>query len=85
MPSNTQDDNLSVLDETSHGAGVGDLEEENKECEVKKLAQNETKQIWIWKVLVVMLIILTAAMVSAGSYIFLERNEEEHFEDSVSI
>ena len=49
------------------------------------LAEEETKRIWIWKQLVILLIIVTATLVSAGTYKFLEEEEANDFHDNVSL
>lgn len=52
--------------------------------EVKKLTKKENKGVWIWKFLVVVTILGTAMMVSAGSYYLLRQGETQSFETSVS-
>ena len=54
-------------------------------CEVKLLTYQETRQIWIWKLVVILLIGVTAALVSAGAYTFLHQEEVSNYKDNVSI
>ena len=83
-PGDTSSDRDDVSLSSSHGAESKDHSERSTKDEVKALAAEETKQIWIWKFIVILLIILTAAIVSTGAYIFLHRDEDEGFSISVS-
>ncbi|CAB9511155.1 Receptor-type guanylate cyclase gcy [Seminavis robusta] len=53
-----------------------------EKCEVKNLTKEETKQIWIWKILVLLLLVTTASLVSVGAYIFLDREEDHNYKTS---
>ena len=52
----------------------------NEADEVKKMTKMENKGVWIWKFLVVIIIIATATMVSVGSYTILRQEETENFQ-----
>lgn len=85
MTVSRHDDDWDANSETSgdhtnsHHDGM-DRDESPKET----LAEEETKQIWIWKQLVIALIVATAALVSAGTYKFLNEEEDSDFQDNVS-
>ena len=55
----------------------------NSNKEVKQLTHEETKQIWVWKLLVILLIGVTAASVSSGAYKFLTAEENGNYDDNV--
>lgn len=57
---------------------------EDEVNEVKKLTKKESKGVWIWKFLVVVTTVATAALVSSGSYLLLRHEETNSFETSVS-
>jgi hypothetical protein len=50
--------------------------------EVQEMAKKETKNMRVWKVVVSITVLLTAILVSTGTYIFLEGDEDSNFEDS---
>ena len=54
-------------------------------CEVKLLTHQETRQIWMWKLVAILLIGVTAALVSAGACTFLHQEEVSNYKDNVSI
>jgi t-SNARE complex subunit (syntaxin) len=67
------------LEETEQANG------EKETCEVKEMDSKAAKKVRIWKILVILVIVVTATLVSTGSYIFLQRNEDKGFEDAVSL
>ena len=52
--------------------------------EVRNLAKNETRNINIWRTIVVALILGAGAIVSTGTYIYLHRQSIQESEDAVS-
>ncbi|CAB9507180.1 Receptor-type guanylate cyclase gcy [Seminavis robusta] len=60
-------------------------DQDHVECgqdEVNNLTRNETKQIRFWKALVVFLLLLTACVVSAGSYKIMRSDEENTYKNA---
>ncbi|CAB9499174.1 Receptor-type guanylate cyclase gcy [Seminavis robusta] len=51
---------------------------------IHKMTQEDTKQILLWKMMVLLIITGTAALVSTGAYIFLAKGEEQNYQDSYS-
>jgi hypothetical protein len=49
---------------------------------VQEMAKKETNNMRIWKVLVCITVLVTAFLVSAGTFFFLERDEDSSFEES---
>lgn len=78
-----EEENWDVNSETSHGHSSTLDQPPEQKLREEPLAQEETKQIWIWKQLVIALIIATAALVSAGTYKFLKDDEDSNYQDSV--
>ena len=52
--------------------------------EIKKMAQRETTRVRVWKGILLVVLGVTAALVTAGTYRILEQEEEEDFETAVS-
>jgi hypothetical protein len=50
--------------------------------EVEEMAKRETKNMRAWKCVVTLTVLLTALVVSTGTYIFLEGDEDSSFKDS---
>jgi hypothetical protein len=50
--------------------------------EVEEMAKRETKNMRAWKFVVSLTVLVTAILVSAGTYIFLEGDEDSSFEES---
>jgi len=69
----------SVGDEGSQSDSIVD-----EVKQVHKLAQKETKDVRVWKLMMLLAILTTAALVSAGTYIFLRQAEDADYQDSVS-
>ena len=78
-----EEENWDDKSETSSGHSTSHEQPTEKKEADEPLAKEETKQIWIWKQLVIVLIIATAAAVSAGTYKFLKDEEDNDFHDSV--
>lgn len=53
--------------------------------EVEQMSKKETNNMRAWKLIVVLTIIVTASLVSAGTYIFLKQNEDSTYDESVSL
>jgi hypothetical protein len=49
------------------------------------LARKETKNVLVWKLVVLVMLLVTSAMVCAGTYIILNKAEDTDYQDSVSI
>jgi cephalosporin hydroxylase len=61
------------------------IHEQKKEelKEITDIARQDTRNVWFWKLAVLCLILLMAAVVSAGTYIFAKENQENDFIDAV--
>ena len=51
---------------------------------LRKLAKQESKGIRLWKGIVVVTILVTAALISFGTFNYVKQSEEDEFETSVS-
>lgn len=74
--------------EMSSNLGEPSVREEDERDEIKevhKLAQKETARVRIGKLLVFVSILAAAALVSSGTFIFLEKKEDNDYKNSVSI
>jgi len=72
--------NDEIDDTEEFGGGKAPADDHRDEAEeVKKLTKMENKGVWIWKFLVVIIILATATMVSVGSYTILRQEETENF------
>jgi hypothetical protein len=60
-------------------------DERDEVKEVHKLAQKETARVRMGKLLVLVSILATAALVSTGTYIFLKKEEDADYNKSVRI
>jgi hypothetical protein len=86
----TEDDQTKIEEEEeemSSAFGEPSEKEEDERDEVKevhKLAQKETARVRMGKLLVLVSILATAALVSTGTYIFLKKEEDDDYNDSVS-
>jgi hypothetical protein len=88
----TEDDqtNFSEDDEEEMSSAFGEPSEKEEDerdevKEVHKLAQKETARVRMGKLLVLVSILATAALVSTGTYIFLKKEEDADYNKSVSI
>lgn len=71
---------------SSVGDGTDQLSDSRDEVkEVHKRARKETTRVRMGKLLVLLSILVTAAIVSAGTYILLKKEEDNAYEDSVSV
>lgn len=52
--------------------------------EIRRLIQNETKGVIMWRYVVTAIMVITACFVSVSTYIFLSREETDTFERGVS-
>jgi hypothetical protein len=55
----------------------------NELRQITDLAQKETRNLWLWKLALLGLMLLTASLVSAGTYLFINNAQEADFEQSV--
>jgi hypothetical protein len=68
---------------TDNGANGGmNTTQEDQVKEVQDMAKTERRNMRIWKFVVALTILATAALVSAGTYIFLKDDEQSSFEAS---
>jgi hypothetical protein len=87
----TKDDHTNISEDeevmSSEFGGPSEIEEEERDevKEVHKLAQRETARVRMGKLLVLVSILATAALVSTGTYIFLKKEEDDDYNNSVSI
>ena len=61
------------------------LRAETEEKEVRKLTSKETQGVRTWKILTLLTILATAVSVAAGTFHFIDRQEEADFTESVSL
>jgi hypothetical protein len=59
-----------------------DKEEELRQ--ISDLAQRETRNLLVWKFVLLILMLVTAGLVSTGTYVFLHDAQQQDFKDSVS-
>jgi cobalamin biosynthesis Mg chelatase CobN len=88
--SSRHSNSLSHDDETSvDSSGAGDASKvaapRDEVKEVQKLAQQETRNVRVWRLIVVAMILATGALVSTFTYRFLHDEEEGNYVDAVSI
>jgi hypothetical protein len=90
----TEDDHTNTSEneeiETGVSSEFGEPSEKDEDQidevkEVHKLAQKETTRVRMGKLLVLVSILAAAALVSTGTYIFLKKEEDDDYNDSVSI
>ena len=53
--------------------------------EVRAVAKSEYEGVRLWKLIVLLLMAITAVLVSTGTYIFLRREEDDDYTDSVRL
>jgi hypothetical protein len=76
---------------SSSGVGTVSREQQRQddilnESKLKeRLVGTENRVIWLWKTVVVIFILVTAAGVIAGTYYVLESSENLEFEDAVGV
>ncbi len=86
-PSAAGDDasEYSSVDGSSNGvpqANEMETTQKDQVKEVQEMAKRETKNMRVWKFVVSLTVLVTAILVSAGTYIFLEGDEDSNFEES---
>jgi hypothetical protein len=57
--------------------------EKEELLQISRIAQKETRNLWLWKVALVGLMLTTAGLVSAGTYMFINDAQEKDFVDGV--
>ena len=78
----------SASDSDSDSYEQNDFEERQKKsgwAEVRDIASADTNKVHRWKTLTFFLLLATTAVVSAGTYCFLEREEDDNYRESVSV
>jgi hypothetical protein len=80
--SNMGDDNMTDH-EGSHFDPAMNQDKKDELRQITNLAQKETRNLWLWKLALVSLMLVTAGLVSAGTYIFIHDAQEKDFKDSV--
>jgi hypothetical protein len=80
--SNMGDDNMTDH-EGSHFDPVMNQDKKDELRHITNLAQKETRNLWLWKLALLSLMLVTAGLVSAGTYIFIHDAQEKDFKDSV--
>jgi hypothetical protein len=79
----SSDESLSLGTSTgAHQANEMDTTQKDQVKEVQEMAKRETQNMRAWKCVVTLTVIVTAILVSAGTYIFLAGDEESSFEDN---
>mmetsp|Transcript_27767 Transcript_27767/g.64985 ORF Transcript_27767/g.64985 Transcript_27767/m.64985 type:complete len:1198 (+) Transcript_27767:98-3691(+) len=73
----TEEDEEDHTD-TPMGSG-GQIEERDEFAEIRKLAQAETRRVLLWKGILLTVIGVTAALVTAGTYRILRQEEDDDF------
>jgi len=88
----SDDDSSSFEEENgstdiSSGEGTGDETDASRkeQKEIENMIRKETKYVWLWRVVVAVILALTAAAVATTTNIFLSRDEMEDFETGVSV
>jgi hypothetical protein len=67
------------------GIVAGDVHEERDEIkEVQKLAKKETSYIRFWRLVVILSLLVTGAVVSTLTFVFLKAEEQDDYVDAVS-
>jgi hypothetical protein len=56
--------------------------QEDQVKEVEEMAKSETKNMRVWKCVVTLTVLITAVLVSTGTCLFLQGDEDSNFEDS---
>jgi hypothetical protein len=59
-----------------------DTTQKDQVKEVEEMAKMETQNMRVWKYVVTLTVLVTAILVSAGTYIFLKGEEDSNFEDT---
>jgi hypothetical protein len=79
----SSDEELSQSTSTgANHANEMDTTQKDQVKEVEDMAKRETKNMRVWKVVVSLTVLVTAILVSTGTYIFLKGDEDSNFEDS---
>ena len=66
------------------GTGGDESQDRDEIKEVKRLASQDTKRIRLWRFVVMITILATAAAVTASTYTLLKDEETDDFETAVS-
>jgi hypothetical protein len=82
-PSDSSDESSSLGTSTrASQANEMDTSQKDQVKEVEEMAKRETKNMRAWKLVVSLTVLVTAILVSTGTYIFLEGDENSSFEVS---
>jgi hypothetical protein len=75
-------------DDESSGLGSGvngeDESSRDEEKEIQLIIRNENKAVMLWREIVTGMLVITAALVTVTTYIFLSREEVDDFSRGVS-
>ena len=71
-------------DHTGSGEQLPDEEVRDEVKEVKRMAERETRNVKMWKFMVVAIILFTGAAISLFTYMSLAGEEEQDYVDAVS-
>jgi hypothetical protein len=77
------DDGRSDLDDAAMKAPPTKPGMREEEREIRALAQKETRRVVLFKVIVLLSILLAAGIVSVGTYVFLDSQDDADFDDNV--
>ena len=79
-------DNMSVVSSQGIGGATNaeNPEERDEVREIKQWSSRDTRRIRLWRFLVTMSIVATAAAVTATTYLLLKQEETNDFETAVS-
>jgi hypothetical protein len=82
------DSNASYAGDSHHELGsnfdpVLHQNEKEELQQITRIAQNETRNLWLWKIALLGLMLVTAGLVSTGTYMFINDAQEKDFVDGV--
>jgi hypothetical protein len=77
----SDEDESSALDSGFNG---DDDESRDEEKEIQLIIKNENKSVLLWREIVTGMLVITAALVTVTTYIFLSREEVDDFSRGVS-
>jgi hypothetical protein len=79
----SSDEELSLSTSTgaNHANEMGTTQKDQVK-EVEEMAKRETKNMRVWKCVVSLTVLVTAILVSTGTYIFLKGDDDSNFKDS---
>jgi hypothetical protein len=79
----SSDEELSLSTSTgANHANEMDTTQKDQVKEVEEMAKRETKNMRVWKCVVSLTVLVTASLVSTGTFVFLKSDEDSNFEGS---